>query len=722
VHPDDHDRVFDAVDAHIRGETDFIDIEIRMRARDGSWRWILDRGQVVEWNPDGSAKRIAGTHLDITERKEREKALRQANVMMEQAQAVAEMGSGVWDLETDEVQFSPEAQRLLGLTTDTCSIDTFFDLVHPDDREQLRQRTEPFEAGQDTYSEYRICPRGADEVRWIRGHSRVTQFNDNGQPTRILGVLLNITEQKRTTQALARQKRLLDTVIDGLPGVFYLFNQEGRYLRWNENLEAVTEYSPEEIEALHPLDLFEGHDRTRIARSIEEATRDGYTTVSATVVSKSGTHTPYLLTGSRVYIDDTVCIVGVGIDITSQKRAEAALKEREKRVEALYDAMSNLTQAETASALAERVCGLITDTLKYPVCAVRYAQDGQLAPVAESEESDLIMEGARPAYALDGPGAVVRAYRHQTTIRYSGHEAEPSIQQPGRVRSAVYVPVDRHGTISVASPSPDSIASFDTKLLEILAHNMASVLDRIEREADLRAARDEAEEMNRLKSAFLANMSHEIRTPLTSIIGFAEILRDEADDSVQRFADLVHTSSQRLMDTLKSVLDMSKLEAGAMDLSPESVQVGQAIRSTVELLRPRASAQDVTLTAHGVDSACRAVLDKSALDRVLSNVMSNAIKFTPEEGTVDVTLHCSDEEMTIAIKDTGVGIDEAFLPDLFEAFTQESTGNTRDFEGSGLGLAITKRLVDLMGGTISVKSTKGEGTTVTVMLPRNGDA
>jgi len=286
------------------------------------------------------------------------------------------------------------------------------------------------------------------------------------------------------------------------------------------------------------------------------------------------------------------------------------------------------------------------------------------------------------------------------------------------VRSAVYVPIGTHGTISVASPSSDGVASFDTKLLEILAHNMASILDRIEREADLRAARDEAEEMNRLKSAFLANMSHEIRTPLTSIIGFAEILRDEADESTQRFANLIHTSSQRLMETLKSVLDLSKLEAGAMDLSPESVQVDAAVQSTVDLFQPRASAQDVALTTHGTDAECRAVLDKSALDRVLSNMISNAIKFTPSGGSVDVHLHPAPDAIEIAVADTGVGIEEAFLPDLFEAFTQESTGNTRAFEGSGLGLAITKRLVDLMGGTISVESTKGEGTTFTVRLPR----
>ncbi|PEN08811.1 histidine kinase [Longimonas halophila] len=722
VHPDDRPRVFDAIDAHLAGETDFVDLEIRMRARDGSWRWVLDRGQIVERHSDGSAKRIVGTHLDITERKEREKALHHANVMMEQAQAVAEMGSGVWDLEHSTVHLSPEAQRLLGLDTDTCSIDAFLDLVHPDDRAQLIQGAEQLESGEDAHSEYRLHPKNTDNIRWIRGRSRVTQFNDNGEPTRILGILLDITKQKHTTQALSRQKRLLDTIIDSLPGIFYLFDEKGQFLRWNENFESVTGYSSDELAALDPVDLFEGHDRIHVTKRTEHVLKHGHASTSATLLSKSGTRTPYLFTGSRLHIDGTRCVVGMGIDITSRKQAQAALQEREQRVEAFYDAMSDLTQAETATMLAERVCTLITDTLQYPICAIRYDRNGQLVPVAISPGSEAIMGGARPSYSVNGLGAVVRAYRHQTTIRYSGTNPQHSIQSPGNVRSAVYVPIGTHGTISVASPSPDGVASFDTKLLEILSHNMASILDRIEREADLRAARDEAEEMNRLKSAFLANMSHEIRTPLTSIIGFSEILRDEADDSTERFANLIHTSSQRLMETLKSVLDLSKLEAGAMDLSPKPVQVDAEVQSTVDLFQPRASAQDVTLTTHGVDAKCRAVLDKSALDRVLSNMISNAIKFTPSGGSVDVYLHPTPDAIEIAVADTGVGIDEAFLPDLFEAFTQESTGNTRAFEGSGLGLAITKRLVDLMGGTISVESTKGEGTTFTVRLPRESSA
>ncbi|MGM0706183.1 MAG: PAS domain S-box protein, partial [Bacteroidota bacterium] len=722
VHPDDRPRVFDAIDAHTKGETDFIEMEIRMRARDGSWRWVLDRGQIVERHPDGSAKRIAGTHLDITERKEREEALHHANVMMEQAQSVAEMGSGVWDLARNEVRLSPEAARLLGFDDLTCSIEQFFNLIHPDDREALMAEETLLGKGHDAYSEYRIQPKDSTDVRWIRGRSRVTAFDDDGIPTRILGVLLDITEQKQMTEALARQKQLLDTTVDSLPGIFYLVTKDGELLRWNKNFETVSGYSADELVDLHPANLFEGKDRAHIQERVARVFEEGHATASATLVSKSGSRTPYFFTGSRIMLEGRSCMVGVGVNTTDQKQAEAALIEREQRVEAFYDAMSSLTQTETAQMLAERVCTLITDTLQYPICAIRYAQHNALVPIAVSDVSKNLMGGDRPSYPLDGPGAVVRAYRNQITIRYSGNDPADAIQQPGTVQSAVYVPVGMHGTISVASPSPDGIASFDTKLLEILAHNMASILDRIEREADLRAARDEAEEMNRLKSAFLANMSHEIRTPLTSIIGFAEILRDEADESTQRFADLIHTSSQRLMDTLKSVLDLSKLEAGAMTLSPVPVAVHTEVQNTVDLFQPRADEHEVTLAAHGTDTKCTAVLDKSALDRVLSNIISNAIKFTPAGGSVNVSLHTDPDSVEIEVADTGVGIDEAFLPDLFEAFTQESTGNTRAFEGSGLGLAITKRLVDMMEGTIEVESTKGEGTTFTVRLPRESSA
>jgi PAS domain S-box-containing protein len=235
-------------------------------------------------------------------------------------------------------------------------------------------------------------------------------------------------------------------------------------------------------------------------------------------------------------------------------------------------------------------------------------------------------------------------------------------------------------------------------------------------ERELVAAKEEAEEMSRLKSAFLANVSHEIRTPLTSIIGFAEILAEEASDQQRKIAEKVVASGRRLKTTLDSVLDLSMIEAGEFSLECRTVDFTKAVRRRTDLLRPMAERKGLSFTVDTPDGGPEVYLDPNGLDRILTNLITNAIKFT-EEGEVAVRVRANAAHVDLQVCDSGIGIDEDFLPELFEAFKQESEGLQREHEGTGLGLSITKELVDLMEGEIEVDSTKGEGTTFTVRLP-----
>ena len=234
-------------------------------------------------------------------------------------------------------------------------------------------------------------------------------------------------------------------------------------------------------------------------------------------------------------------------------------------------------------------------------------------------------------------------------------------------------------------------------------------------------AREQAEEAARLKSSILANMSHEIRTPLTAIMGFADILHDEVPDDLSDYADTIRTGGRRLLDTLNDLLDYARLDAERATLVAEPLDVPATVREAVALLAPLAQKKGVGLHLQSEAKALPAVHSPSALGRVVTNLAGNAIKFT-ERGEVRVSIHGGDGFFAIRVKDTGVGISEAFLPDLFEAFKQESDGHGRDFEGTGLGLAISKRLVDAMGGEIRVWSRKGEGTLFEVALPTEAPA
>ncbi len=238
-----------------------------------------------------------------------------------------------------------------------------------------------------------------------------------------------------------------------------------------------------------------------------------------------------------------------------------------------------------------------------------------------------------------------------------------------------------------------------------------------EAEAMLHEARKQAEEMAHLKTAFLINMSHEIRTPLTAIIGFSEVLADTVPSEHRDVADLVVRSGRRLLSTLNSVLDLARLEADEMAVRLTPLDVAAEVSEAVGLLQPLAERKGLRLEVRAPASAGLALADAALLTRIVNNLVGNAIKFT-EEGGVTVEVGSEGDTVRLRVRDTGEGINEAFLPHLFDAFRQATDEATGHREGSGLGLAITKRLVDLMHGSIEVKSRKGTGTTFTVAFPR----
>ncbi len=235
-------------------------------------------------------------------------------------------------------------------------------------------------------------------------------------------------------------------------------------------------------------------------------------------------------------------------------------------------------------------------------------------------------------------------------------------------------------------------------------------------ENELVVERDQAQEMARMKSAFLSNMSHEIRTPLTGLLGFAGLLSEETEGEAQEFAQSIERSGQRLLDTLNSVLDLARIEGEKPDADHEPFDVVEEIEQVVELLQPVAEQKGITLHLSQTAGPIEAKIDKTSFGRILTNLIGNGIKFT-EEGGVDVDVAADGDSISLVIRDSGIGIDEEFLPQLFDEFRQESTGASSEQRGTGLGLAICKKLADILGATISVESERPGGTTFTVIIP-----
>lgn len=227
-------------------------------------------------------------------------------------------------------------------------------------------------------------------------------------------------------------------------------------------------------------------------------------------------------------------------------------------------------------------------------------------------------------------------------------------------------------------------------------------------------------EVDRLKTEFLTLMSHELRTPLNAIIGFSEVMLDELDGPLteSQRTDLasIRHSGWRLLGLINNILDLSKIEAGQMELNRETVDLIQLIELAVSTATGLLEGKPITLKQHLPDQALFVWADSMRMQQVLLNLLSNAVKFT-QAGQITVTASRRGNWVTVTVADTGIGIPPEKHADIFKVFTQVDSSKTRRFEGAGVGLSITKKLVELHGGGIWVESTPGRGSAFSFTLP-----
>ncbi|TJW67316.1 MAG: HAMP domain-containing histidine kinase, partial [Mesorhizobium sp.] len=241
----------------------------------------------------------------------------------------------------------------------------------------------------------------------------------------------------------------------------------------------------------------------------------------------------------------------------------------------------------------------------------------------------------------------------------------------------------------------------------------------------LAAANETAAAAEVTKGRFLAVVSHELRTPLNAIIGFSDMLLHEmfgpfGDPRQKEYVGLVRDSGQHLLNVVTSILDVSRIEAGAYATEPEPFRFAEAVDMCQSMMRLQAEAKNIRLAAQIAPDAGEINADRRAVQQILINLVSNAIKFTPDGGKVVVGAKRVGSRLHFWVSDTGIGIAEEDFVNLGKPFMQIQNDYTRRFEGTGLGLSLVKGLVALHDGTMSIESMPGEGTTVTISLPVNG--
>ncbi|MGD0143499.1 MAG: ATP-binding protein [Rhizomicrobium sp.] len=293
---------------------------------------------------------------------------------------------------------------------------------------------------------------------------------------------------------------------------------------------------------------------------------------------------------------------------------------------------------------------------------------------------------------------------------------------PGEIRSATYR--NRHADGHYVWIETRTRAIYDDATGEFLCEISVGrdVTERREQELKMRAAQERAEAASRAKSLFLANMSHELRTPLNAIMGFADLMRTEAfgalgHDRYREYAATICNSGQHLLELITDILDTAKIESGKLELHPEHIDLGNAIRECTDLLDMRAREAGLDMKVKLGSQASSLTADRRAVKQILLNLLSNAIKFTPAGGRISVETSSRAGHLALAVRDDGLGIPADQIPRLGRPFEQVCVDPLLAKGGSGLGLALVQALAQKHGGTMRIESEEGVGTTVTVEFP-----
>ncbi len=544
----------------------------------------------------------------------------------------------------------------------------------------------------------RVAARGAGptevyETVWRRKDGGLLQVSitaktihvDGGRQTWTLYTTKDVTAMK-----VQRDAKLVGGRFGGLlestPDAIVVANSIGRIVHANSQAGRVFERTQQDliglpVEMLLPERFRLAHVGHRTRFFVQPRTRTMGVGLELFGMRRGGEEFPVEISLSPLETDDGTMVMSAVRDITDRKKAEGKFRAL---LESAPDAM------------------------------VIVGRDGKIALVNSQTEK---LFGYRREQLLGESVDVLvpLRYRH----RHGEHRASYFTQPRARSMGAG---LELYGLRQDGSEFPVEISLSPLETEEGMFISSA-IRDATER----RRFEQSLQEANRLKSEFLANMSHELRTPLNGIIGFSEFLIDgkpgELNAKQKEYLNDVLASGRHLLRLINDVLDLSKIEAGRMELQPESFALSAAFEEVCSVVSPLARKKNVTLRRPASMPIDTITLDRQKFVQVLYNLLSNALKFTDDGGEVrmDATLIAT-AELRIDVHDTGIGIRPEDFRKLFVEFQQIDTGTSRHYEGTGLGLALTKRLVEFQRGSIDVQSVPGRGSTFTVTLPISAPA
>jgi len=710
-HPEDRPRVREALRRALE-EGESFDLEARIVSGDEQ-RWVRARGEPkreAEVQPNESGAQsdgevrlskkprseeesggegvayVRGTIQDITARKREERRRKQV---------ISRVTDGILkvDSEWQVTLVNEQAEALYGIAEEEMLGRSLWEVFGQLEgsrfeevyREAMRSR-EPATI-EERYS-------GMDE--WFDVHMYPSESGGLDFYFRI------VTDQKEREEALRRAKSRYQTLIENFPGGVFLFDQDLRYtLASGRELRNVG-LSSSAVEGSSPRDIFPDELADELEEYFQRAldgeknafeqTMDGcrYFNRTLPVRDESGT---------------VIAGMAVSRDITERRRRKRDLERKNDLFRRAQEIASVGAwefdfgaQKHRLTDQAYRIHGLPPGVEMTPE-----RSHGLYHPDDRPEAKEAFRRAVEEGKSYDIEARLITEGGEEKWIRSRG---EPQ-REDGEV-------VRIRGVIQDIT---------EQKRREKALH--AAKIDADLARQDMEKALEEAKEANRLKSAFLANISHEIRTPLTSIIGFAELIGEEAgeldlpESPLPGYADIIERGGKRLLETLDGVLNLSKLQSGQMELETRPVDLSEQARHAAEELRGRAKEKGLDLNLETSPAVAEA--DEGGVQILLRNLLSNAIKYT-DEGSVTVRTYREGKTAVLEVEDTGIGMDPEAAEGLFEPFRQASEGFSREYEGTGVGLAVTNEAAEQMDGRVEVETQKGKGSRFSAHLPACEDS
>jgi PAS domain S-box-containing protein len=735
LHPEDRVRTDEAWDnAILRGET--YKIQYRLKRRDGQYRWNL--GMALPFhNYEGKVEYWFGTCTDIHDQKITEEKLRQSEERYSIAIRSAEIGAWESDVDLREIEATETFYDLFGLTRQNQTLPSalVFSAIHPDDREKVRGALQNSIATLEPYTvEFRVIHLGG-LVRWLVGQGRPIS-NEVGRPIRFVGVTFDITKRVESAQILKNSEAQFRQLAEAIPHIVWQADPQGHFTyvskQWSERTGQPSELALGNgwLHFVHPEDQPAATQKWQ-----ESILRADHLENEFRLLMKNGEYRWFLSRWEPVKErgDQVVRWLGTSTDIHTQREIreeQRILNEATQILSSSFDYKNSLRSLMrfVVKEFGEFGCITLMDSEK----AARFSEVFALSLKKEIALQDLIPVNFKSgcsvvASALTAKDVVIR---RELTDRYyqnlAKDEEQLSLLRKLGAQSIMAAPLMTRGKligiwVVGSSYARHRFGSFEEKVFRALSERVSIALDNA-------LLFEEARKANDLKSAFLANISHEIRSPLASILGFSELLRDEDLLPQERnsYLEVIHRNGQQLEAVINDILDLSKVEAGHLEIEYLPVDIRELLRDVIELARVKAQAKEVELSAQvDEDVPFLFSLDPVRMKQILTNLVSNAVKFT-SQGSVKVFVTASfnslhQMELLVRIVDTGIGISANKVTALFRPFSQADVSTTRKYGGTGLGLALSRKLAQAMRGEVWLEQSEPERGSEFRVVFRNVD-